>query len=190
MQKGLAVDLYSSGCFATVESMCSTRHGPRRITVAGVGLATWVLAACGSDGAVDSTAVEIPAADSVPAETVTTTATVAVSSDAADAAVDEKFPDIVDASATLTNGAWTFNVTVSSPYDSPERYADGWRILGPDGTEYGFRLLTHDHASEQPFTRALSNVQIPDDVDTVTIEGRDQVSGFGGGTFHVTLSAS
>lgn len=101
---------------------------------------------------------------------------------------DQEFPDIINASAMLTNGAWTFQVTVSSPYDSPERYADGWRILGPDGSEYGFRLLTHDHASEQPFTRSLSDVQIPAGVDVVTIEGRDQLNGFGGNTFELSMS--
>lgn len=100
---------------------------------------------------------------------------------------EQRFPDVVEAEATPSNGEWSFAVTISSPYDSPDRYADGWRILGPDGTEYGFRLLTHDHASEQPFTRTLEGVVIPGDVRTVTIEGRDQEFGFGGSTFELTL---
>lgn len=41
---------------------------------------------------------------------------------------------------------------------------------------------------EQPFTRQQSNVEIPDSVDEVTIEGRDQANGFGGGTVTVDLS--
>ena len=100
---------------------------------------------------------------------------------------EQRFPDVIDAKAAVSSTGWSFAVTISSPYDSPDRYADGWRILGPDGTEYGFRLLTHDHASEQPFTRALDGVAIPDGVTTVTIEGRDQEFGFGGATFELTL---
>jgi len=80
-----------------------------------------------------------------------------------------------------------FDVTVSSPYDTPERYADAWRIVAPDGTELGVRELTHDHAGEQPFARSLAGVVIPVDVTTVTVEGRDLVNGWGGGTQVVTI---
>ena len=103
----------------------------------------------------------------------------------------ERYPDVVAASASLDlDGTWTVSATLSSPYDSPDRYADAWRVVGPDGTVYGTRELTHDHAGEQPFTRTLSGVAIPDDVATVTVEGRDQVSGWGGATIEVTLDRS
>ncbi len=42
-------------------------------------------------------------------------------------------------------------------------------------------------ATEQPFTRSLSGVEIPADVTTVTVEGRDLVNGWGGGTQTVTV---
>lgn len=76
---------------------------------------------------------------------------------------------------------------MSSPYDTPERYADGWRVLAPDGSELGTHTLLHDHAGEQPFTRTQSGVEIPTDVTEVTIEGRDQEYGFGGETVTVTV---
>ena len=76
---------------------------------------------------------------------------------------------------------------ISSPYDSPQRYADGWRVLGADGTEYGLRVLTHDHAAEQPFTRSLAGVEIPSDIDMVHVEARDLVNGWSGTTFDVPL---
>ncbi len=102
----------------------------------------------------------------------------------------DDFPDILAAQATPEgDGTWRFDVTVSSPYDTPQRYADAWRVVGPDGTEYGIRVLTHDHASEQPFTRSQSGIPIPADVSTVTIEGRDQANGWGGGFLTVDLSA-
>ncbi len=105
--------------------------------------------------------------------------------------VEELFPDVLDATATQEgDGTWTVSATLSSPYDSPERYADAWRVLGPDGTELGVRVLTHDHASEQPFTRSHSGIEIPEDVEVVTIQGRDQVSGWGGDTFELALTDS
>lgn len=144
---------------------------------------TLALVSCGSDD--DPTGAESVQEEPATADSESQIDTPATATP--DATSEQQFPDVIDATATDANGSWTFNVTVSSPYDTPERYADGWRILGPDGTEFGFRLLTHGHASEQPFTRSLSNVSIPDDVGVVTIEGRDQANGFGGETFELQL---
>lgn len=69
----------------------------------------------------------------------------------------------------------------------PQRYADGWRVIAPDGTVLGEHTLLHDHAAEQPFTRTQSGVAIPTDVLTVTIEGRDLVNGYGGTTLTVDV---
>lgn len=103
----------------------------------------------------------------------------------------DRFPEIVDVEATRddSTNTWTFAVTVSSPYDTPERYADGWRVLGPDGAVFGVHELAHDHAGEQPFTRTQTGVVVPDDVQEVTVEGRDLVNGFGGATLTVDLDA-
>lgn len=110
------------------------------------------------------------------------------SSGSASADAVQMFPDVVDATLTPEgDGTFTLDVTMSSPYDSPDRYADGWRVLCPDSTELGTHVLTHDHASEQPFTRTQSDLEIPDGVETVTVEGRDQVSGYGGKTVQVQV---
>lgn len=115
-----------------------------------------------------------------------------VGADPTDTVVDEqRHPDVIGAEASRADdGTWTISATLSSPYDTPERYADAWRVLGPDGTEYGVRILLHDHANEQPFTRSQSGIEIPDGVDVVTIEGRDLVHGWGGTTFDLALPAS
>lgn len=97
------------------------------------------------------------------------------------------YPDVVEASVTADDTAYEFVVTMSSPYDSPERYADAWRVIGDDGVVYGVRELLHDHAGEQPFTRSLGGVQIPNTVTSVRIQGRDQVYGWGGEEVAVTL---
>jgi hypothetical protein len=97
------------------------------------------------------------------------------------------YPDVIEASASQVGSSYSFDVTISSPYDSPDRYADAWRIIGDDGQVYGVRELTHDHANEQPFTRSLSGVAIPESVGSITIQARDLVYGWGGETFELTL---
>ena len=98
------------------------------------------------------------------------------------------YPDVLGVVVTRqVDGTFRFAVTLESRYDSPERYADAWRVLTLDGEELGVRILTHDHANEQPFTRSLSGVRIPAGVRGVRVQGRDQVSGWGGGTVEVEL---
>jgi len=93
----------------------------------------------------------------------------------------QKYPNVL-AVKILPRAADTFDfdVTVSSPYDSPNRYADGFRVAGKDGQVYAERKLLHDHAGEQPFTRDLYGVTIPRGVRTVVIQARDQLYGYGG----------
>jgi hypothetical protein len=101
---------------------------------------------------------------------------------------DGLFPDVIDAVATRNaDGTFKFAVTLSSPYDTPQRYADAWRIRSSDGTVYGIRELLHDHGGEQPFTRNLDGVEIPDGVASVVVEGRDQVNGWGGAALELDL---
>lgn len=103
-------------------------------------------------------------------------------------ASDQRFPDILEVQLIPgENRVFDVQVTVSSPYDTPERYADGWRVLSPDGSVLGEHTLTHDHAAEQPFTRTQPGVAIPDGVTEVTVEGRDQEFGYGGGTVTVEV---
>jgi len=103
-------------------------------------------------------------------------------------AFEELFPTIVGVEAFENDdGTYRFDVTLESPYDSAQRYADGWRVLGPDDTELGVRVLRHGHAHEQPFTRSLDRVRIPAGVKRVKIQGRDQWSGWGGITFDVDI---
>jgi hypothetical protein len=103
---------------------------------------------------------------------------------------EPRFPDVLEVVIEPLGGEeYRVAVTVSSPYDSPDRYADAWRVLDPDGDELGVRELTHDHAAEQPFTRDTT-VQIPLGVAEVTVEGRDLVNGYGGSTVTVAVPPS
>lgn len=105
-----------------------------------------------------------------------------------EATFGDEFPDIIGAEATHVGaGAWNFSVTVLSPYDTPQRYADAWRVVDPDGNELGIRILAHDHANEQPFTRSQPGIQIPEGVTEVTVQGRDLLNGWGGGELVVPI---
>ena len=111
----------------------------------------------------------------------------AFSARAADPAL-QKYPDVVAAKAQARGAdSFDFDVTVSSPYDTPQRYADAFRVLGRDGTVFGERILLHDHAGEQPFTRDLYGVTIPRGIRSVTVQARDQKHGYGGKTVEVAL---
>jgi hypothetical protein len=99
---------------------------------------------------------------------------------------EQRFPDVVAVDLRRSDDRWQVAATLSSPYDGPDRYADAFRVLAPDGAVLGVRELTHDHANEQPFTRTLE-VDIPDGITEVTVEGRDQQYGWGGGTTTVEV---
>ncbi len=107
-----------------------------------------------------------------------------------DAPTRQRFPDVIDAELEPAGDTWRLSATLSSPYDTPERYSDAFRALTPDGEELGVRVLLHDHANEQPFTRALTDLQIPDDVDTIIVEGRDLEHGWGGETITLEVPRS
>ena len=100
----------------------------------------------------------------------------------------QQFPNVLAVKVT-SSGADTFNfdATISSPYDSAQRYADAFRVMAKEGVVFGERKLLHDHADEQPFTRDLYFVKIPRGIRTVVVQARDQKYGYGGKTVEVSL---
>ncbi|MBX7107008.1 MAG: hypothetical protein K1X61_00020 [Chitinophagales bacterium] len=101
---------------------------------------------------------------------------------------EQRFPDVIGVKVKVAApGVFDFDVTVSSPYDTPSRYADGFRISTTEGKVLGERKLLHDHQTEQPFTRDLHSVKIPDGIVKVVVQARDQKYGYGGKTLEVLL---
>ena len=99
----------------------------------------------------------------------------------------DRFPQVLAVEASESESdAWRFSVTLSSLYDTPQRYADAWRVLDADDNELGIRVLLHDHANEQPFTRS-EQISVPSGTTTVFVEGRDQDNGWSGQRFEFTL---
>ena len=122
------------------------------------------------------------------ADNATEQASSAVESATGDAAADQKYPDILSAELSGPDGTeYDIAVTVSSPYDSPDRYADGWRVLDEDGNVLAEHELAHDHANEQPFTRSRGPFVIPEGVAKITVEGHDQEHGYGGETITIDV---
>ncbi|MDC0739200.1 hypothetical protein N6L24_13010 [Cognatishimia sp. SS12] len=98
-------------------------------------------------------------------------------------------PVIEEVRATLQGTTWRFDVTLSHPDTGTEHYADGWRILDPDGNELALRVLYHPHVNEQPFTRSLGGVVLPDGISEVGIQARCNVDGWATEVIALALSA-
>jgi len=89
--------------------------------------------------------------------------------------------DVVDAEVSVQgDGTYRFEVTVSHADEGWDHYADAFEVVAPDGTVLGTRELLHPHVEEQPFTRSLRGVEVPEDLERVLIRARDSVHGTGG----------
>jgi len=86
-----------------------------------------------------------------------------------------------------SDGTYRCGVTVQHADTGWDHYADAWDVLAPDGTVLGSRTLLHPHVDEQPFTRRLSGVAVPDGITEVTIRARDSVDGYGGKELTISL---
>ena len=89
--------------------------------------------------------------------------------------------------ARSSGNAWSFSVTLSHGDTGWDDYADGWRVVAGDGTELGLRVLHHPHVEEQPFTRSLGGVAVPEGTTEVFIEARTNTDGWGAARFPVSL---
>lgn len=89
--------------------------------------------------------------------------------------------DVVAVEVTKTADAkFNFAVTVRHGDAGWDHYADQWQVLGPDGTVLATRMLLHPHVDEQPFTRSLDGITIPEGLSRVRVRAHDKVHGFGG----------
>lgn len=96
--------------------------------------------------------------------------------------------DVIDATARrAANGTWTISATLRHDDEGWDHYADRWDVLTPDGRVVATRKLLHPHENEQPFTRSLSDVEIPESLKAVRIRAHDSVHGHGGLEFELTL---
>ena len=84
-------------------------------------------------------------------------------------------------------GTYRFDVTVKHADEGWNHYANRWDVVAQDGTLLGTRTMAHTHENEQPFTRSLQGVRIPDGVGEVTVRAHDSVHGTGGAEMTVKI---
>jgi hypothetical protein len=95
--------------------------------------------------------------------------------------------DVTEVKVKKNKNSYNFSVTVFHKDTGWKHYADKWEIVGKNGTIFGTRTLYHPHVDEQPFTRSLSGVEIPNHVKTVTIRAHDTIHKYGGKVITIKL---
>ena len=85
------------------------------------------------------------------------------------------------------DGAYHFDVTIRSNDRGWDYFCDRFEVLTPDGKVLGVRTLLHPHETEQPFTRELHGVKLPDGLTEVRIRARHKPRGYDGKTITVNL---
>ena len=80
-----------------------------------------------------------------------------------------------------------FSVTLKHDDTGWNHYANRWEVLDLKGNVLATRVLHHPHVDEQPFTRSLGNVQIPDGIKSVIIRAHDSEHKYSEKTVEVVL---
>ena len=82
---------------------------------------------------------------------------------------------------------WSVKVTLKHSDAGWDHYADNWRIVDDEGNILGDRVLLHPHVDEQPFTRGLGGIKVPEGITSVYIEAHDKVHGWTASRLKVDL---
>ena len=98
--------------------------------------------------------------------------------------------EIVNVYMEETDSGWRADVTLKHNDTSWEHYADAWRIVDGNGHLYKTRVLYHPHINEQPFTRSLTGIVIPEDQSIVYVEAHDKQHGWSKQRVKVDLTRS
>jgi len=103
--------------------------------------------------------------------------------------------EVVILGADLThqgNSIWSLNVTLKHEDTGWDHYADNWRLVDAQGLVLGERVLFHPHVNEQPFTRSLNAIKIPEITvrqgDILYIEAHDKRHGWTDNRLSLDLS--
>ena len=96
--------------------------------------------------------------------------------------------DVIEVEVRRIGGdTYKFDVTLRHADEGWEHFANKWEVTAPDGPVLGTRVLAHPHVEEQPFTRSLSGVKIPENLTEVIVRAHDLVHGYGGKTVEVKV---
>ena len=95
--------------------------------------------------------------------------------------------DVLKVNYNKTGNTYRFDVTVLHADAGWDHYANKWDVVTENGEILATRTLYHPHDNEQPFTRSISGVNIPENIKKVTLRAHDSVHGYGGKTVPVEL---
>jgi hypothetical protein len=98
--------------------------------------------------------------------------------------------EILNAYFRQTGKQWSVQVTLKHDDTGWEHYADKWRVVDREGNVLGERVLYHPHVNEQPFTRGLSTVKVPEHIKSVFIEAHDKLHGWTSRRLRVDLAGA
>ncbi len=80
-----------------------------------------------------------------------------------------------------SDGSYDVDVTVRHADEGWDHYADRWEIVNPEtGEIIAVRELLHPHVNEQPFTRSITGVEVPEGIDSILVRARCNLHGFEG----------
>ena len=99
--------------------------------------------------------------------------------------------DVIAATARqAADGSWSFEVTMRCDDRGADYFCDRFEVLTPTARVVGVRRLLHDHTDEQPFTRDLQGVHVPDGFPRgVLIRGHHNIRGYDGAVLKLELPA-
>jgi hypothetical protein len=112
---------------------------------------------------------------------------------AGDFNADRDFAQVLEVEAwRALNGKWVFSVTIDHRDelldDGSEHYADQWQVIDPrNNNVLATRVLTHSHINEMPFTRSMSGIEIPEELDSVIVRAGCTHHGFEGRRVRVPI---
>ena len=96
--------------------------------------------------------------------------------------------EVIAAEAVANDdGSFRISATVRHADEGWHHYADAFVVTAPDGTVLGTRELAHPHVEEQPFTRSLGRVEVPEDLTHVLVRAVDSVHGEGTEAFRLAV---
>lgn len=96
-------------------------------------------------------------------------------------------PEVTNVTVEKAGMVWNIHVTILHEDTGWDHYADGWEVLDAAGNRLGYRELMHPHVDEQPFTRSLTGLVIPDGTREIFVRPRCSETGWSNHTLRVEL---